>query len=139
MCELVRNQRIGKYLSQISLHKFQRSLIPSFKNYILNKKHSKRAMKLRVKTLKTYPVDLLAKDLDAANNVPDNMILYQITGRKIINDNCDFSSSTDNDGDSILTAEYTNSGDRRRNSTMLSKLYPQRSQVYSMTTDRVSE
>lgn len=78
----------------------------------MNKKHSNRAVRLKVKSMRSYPVDLLVKDLDCEQNVPDNMILYQITGRKNNNENCDFSSSTDNDEDSILTAEYTNSGER---------------------------
>ena len=57
--EMVRNQRVGKLLAQINLHKFQRSFVPSFKNYNLNKGDYKRATKLKAKALTTYPIELL--------------------------------------------------------------------------------
>ena len=121
------------------MHKFQRSLIPSFKYYNLNKKKSNLAAKMQLKSMKTYPAETLVRDFDAQNNVPDNMILQQITGRRYNNDDCNFSDSSNENDVSIIATEYTNSGERVRNDTLIRKLYPKRTPVYSHLEDRNSD
>ena len=49
------------------------------------------------------------------------MILYQITGRKKEGEDCDFSSSTDNDYDVIYQTEFTNAGKQKRNRKSIEK------------------
>lgn len=89
-------------------------MIPSFKNYTLNKTKVERVKKLREKRLKTYPIDLLLNQFNPEENVADNLILYEITGRKKVGDDCDFSSSTDHD-DEICEYEtdWNNDGSRK--------------------------
>ena len=80
----------------------------------MNKTKVERVKKLREKRLKTYPIDLLLNQFNPGNNVADNLILYEITGRKKIGDSCDFSSSTDHD-DEICEYEtdWNNDGSRK--------------------------
>ena len=58
LVEIVRRARLTKLVTKIALSKFQRSLIPSFRNYNLNKKDLNRCEKMQKQTLKKYPVDV---------------------------------------------------------------------------------
>jgi len=98
-------------VSQIVLHRFQRSLIPSFTNYNLNPKKHKLADKLQMKRYTTYPTDLVLSRFDPARNVADNMILYYVTGKKKTGGDGGFSDSSDDESeDVIFEVDYTNSG-----------------------------
>ena len=98
-------------MSQIVLHRFQRSLIPSFTNYNLNPKKHKLADKLQMKRYTTYPTDLVLSRFDPARNVADNMILYYVTGKKKTGGDGGFSDSSDDESeDVIFEVDYTNSG-----------------------------
>ena len=61
-------------MSRIALKKYQKQLIPSFKNYNLNLKKWNRTEKLKKRALKQDTLEL--EDFDPEHNPVDNMILY---------------------------------------------------------------
>ena len=71
---------------------------------------------MREKRLKTYPIDLLLNQFDPEKNVADNLILYEITGRRKFGEDCDFSSSTDHDDEFCnYEADWYNDGRKKSN------------------------
>ena len=138
LVEIVRRARLTKFISQITLSKFQRSLIPSFKNYNLNSEDTFRVEKLQTQTVRTYPVDLYLKDFQPETNVADNMILYQITGKQKQGEGCNFDHSTDDEDENVqYEAQYTNYGKRKstkfKQSSPLGSVSQSPSQVQTRT------
>ena len=91
-------------------------MIPSFKNYNLSKnpEKTKRASKLREKRLKTYSIDLLLSQFKPDSSMADNIILYNITGKKMFGEKVDFSSSTENDDDYCgYEDDFSNDGTKK--------------------------
>ena len=71
---LINSGRYASLMSRIALKKYQKQLIPSFKNYNLNMKKWNRTEKLKKRALKKETLEL--DDFNPESNMVDNMILY---------------------------------------------------------------
>ena len=85
--------------------------------------------------MKKYDFNYYLHTFQPENNIADNYILYQITGRRKSGEACDFSDSTDGEDTEYVSYEsqYTNNGRRKT-----SKFKVKRATTF-MTTDEDDE